>query len=120
MRSHEDLAVWQLGMTLAKRLYQLTSQFPREEQFGLSAQLRKSAVSIPSNIAEGAARQGTKEFVQFLYIASGSASELLTQLEIANSFVPKLKTEIEELRDDAERIAMMLRKLIKSLKQNIH
>ena len=118
MKSHEDLEVWQLGMVVAKRLYQVTSGFPREEQFGLSAQLRKSAVSIPSNIAEGAARQGTKEFLQFLYIASGSASELRTQLEIAISVVPNLEAELQALRADSERIAMMLRKLIRSLKQS--
>jgi four helix bundle protein len=74
VKSHEDLEVWQVAVALAKQLYELTAASPREERFGLTAQLRKSAVSIPSNIAEGAARQGTKESVQFLYISAGSAS----------------------------------------------
>jgi len=116
VRSHKDLEVWKRAVILATSLYRTTVQFPREELFGLTAQVRKSAVSIPSDIAEGAARQGTKEFVQFLYIAAGSASELHTQLEIAASVVPKLEVEIRRLQDEAEQIARMLRKMIQSLK----
>jgi four helix bundle protein len=77
------LEAWKLSRTLVTDIYKLTKSFPKEEVFGLTAQIRRSAVSIPSNIAEGAARTGTKEFAQFLSIARGSASELDTQLLIA-------------------------------------
>ena len=80
---HRDLKVWQEAMTLVKETYLLTSAFPPEELYGLSAQLRRSAVSVPSNIAEGAARSSKKEFLQFLSVARGSLSELETQVIIA-------------------------------------
>jgi len=83
VRSHKDLDVWKAAIRLAKAVYDLTGTFPRREVFGLAAQMRRSSVSIASNIAEGAARQGNKEFVQFLYVSLGSASELDTQIEIA-------------------------------------
>ncbi len=70
-------------MDLAARAYCLTSQFPKEELYGLTSQVRRSAISIPSNIAEGAARQSRKEYIQFLHIASGSVAELETQLLLA-------------------------------------
>lgn len=70
-------------MELAKLIYRITSQFPSSEQFGLVSQLRRAVVSIPSNIAEGAARTGKREFLQFINIAQGSASELDTQVELA-------------------------------------
>ncbi|MGH9202564.1 MAG: four helix bundle protein, partial [Vicinamibacterales bacterium] len=76
MRSHKDLDAWRVAVDLAQQIYEVTRAFPKEEQFGLSAQMRRAAVSIPSNIAEGAARQGSKEFAQFLFFALGSASEL--------------------------------------------
>ncbi len=82
-RAHHRLEVWKLSRTLVTDIYKLTKSFPKEEVFGLTAQIRRSAVSIPSNIAEGAARSGSKEFAQFLSIARGSASELDTQLLIA-------------------------------------
>ncbi len=72
-------------MSIVTEIYQLTKQFPDEEKFGLSSQLRRAAVSIPSNIAEGAARSSNKEFIHFLYISLGSLSELETQLLIANN-----------------------------------
>jgi len=79
-RSYEDLIVWQKGVTLAKLIYQLTQHFPSEEKFRLVAQMRRAAVSIPSNIAEGQARRTTGEFVQFISTAEGSVAELDTQL----------------------------------------
>jgi four helix bundle protein len=66
MKTHKELDVWQVSVELAKEVYQVTRGFPKDEQFGLVAQMRRSAVSISSNIAEGAARQGTKEFIQYL------------------------------------------------------
>src|SRR6266705_3834214 len=79
-RSYKDLVVWQKGIALAKLVYQLTKNYPSEEKFGLVAQMRRAAVSIPSNIAEGQARHTTGEFIQFLSHAEGSVAELDTQL----------------------------------------
>ena len=78
--THKDLDVWKLGIELVKDIYILTKNFPKNEQFGMVAQMRRCAVSIPSNIAEGAARNSRKEYLQFLYISLGSMSELETQL----------------------------------------
>jgi four helix bundle protein len=81
--AHRKLAVWQEGVVLATSVYELTEAFPKSEIYGLISQMRRAVVSVPSNIAEGAARYSTKEFAQFLSIAGGSLSELDTQLEIA-------------------------------------
>ena len=80
IESYEDLEVWQLAMTLAEQCYQLTATFPREETYGLSAQIRRAAVSIPANIAEGYGRNQTGNFLNFLRIAQGSVRELETHL----------------------------------------
>lgn len=79
---YRDLIVWQKGIELAKLVYRLTREFPAEEKFGLVSQMRRAAVSVPSNIAEGQARHTTKEFVQFVSHAEGSLAELDTQLKI--------------------------------------
>src|SRR6266498_2790139 len=79
-RSYKDLVVWQKGIALAKLVYQLTKNFPAEEKFGLVAQMRRAAVSVPSNIAEGQARHTTREFIHFISHAEGSVAELDTQL----------------------------------------
>lgn len=84
MRDHKELDVWKTGVDLVTEVYVTTKTFPKEELYGLTNQLRRAAVSIPSNIAEGAARQTTKEFVQFLYISLGSVAEVETQLVIAD------------------------------------
>ena len=81
--SYEDLIAWQEAMRLVELVYKQTAGFPKEEIFGLSAQLRRSAVSVPSNIAEGAARNSSRELYQFLGIANGSLAELQTQLQLA-------------------------------------
>ncbi len=83
MRKHHELRVWQEAISLVKDVYQTTASFPKEEIYALTSQMRRAAVSIPSNIAEGAARTGDKEFLQFLSISRGSLSELETQLIIA-------------------------------------
>jgi four helix bundle protein len=79
-RHYKELQVWQKGMALAKAVYRLTEKLPNQERFGLVSQMRRAAVSVPSNIAEGQARHGTREFLQFLSHASGSLAELETQL----------------------------------------
>jgi four helix bundle protein len=84
MKDHKDLDVWKAGVDLVTQVYAVTIKFPKEELYGLTSQIRRSAVSIPSNISEGAARNSEKEFVQFLYIALGSASELETQIIITD------------------------------------
>jgi four helix bundle protein len=79
-RHYKDLKIWQKGMSLVKAVYVLTAKFPAAETYGLTSQMRRAAISVPSNIAEGQARHGTKEFLQFLSHASGSLAELETQL----------------------------------------
>ena len=79
-KHYKELQIWQKGMVLAKLVYQLTKTFPDEEKFGLVSQMRRASVSVPSNIAEGQARQGTREFLQFLSHASGSLAEVETQV----------------------------------------
>jgi len=83
-RPHRKLDVWQKSMELVCEIYQITSAFPKNEEYGLSSQMQRAAVSVPSNLAEGAARKGKNEFKQFLNIAQGSLSELDTQIELAH------------------------------------
>jgi four helix bundle protein len=85
-RDHKDLEAWKRAMQLAKDVYSVSAGFPREEQFGMVSQLRRAAVSVPSNIAEGAARNSDKELIRFLSIAMGSVAELETQMLLAKEF----------------------------------
>ena len=82
MQSYRDLIVWQKGLDLVEKVYGVTSKFPKEEIYGLTSQMRRSAVSIPSNIAEGYSRKHRQEYIQFLRIAFGSGAELEIQIEI--------------------------------------
>lgn len=86
MHNFKDLIIWQRSMELAKVVYEITANFPPNEKYGLTSQINRAVVSVPSNIAEGAGRSSDKEFAQFLSIALGSAFELETQLILANSF----------------------------------
>jgi four helix bundle protein len=83
LTKHKDLQVWKTAMDLVAEVYSVTSWFPKEELYGLTSQVRRAAISIPSNIAEGAARHSRKEFVQFPHVASGSVAELETHLLLA-------------------------------------
>jgi four helix bundle protein len=112
-QNYKDLVVWQKGIALAKAIYQLTSRFPAEEKFGLVAQMRRAAVSIPSNIAEGQARHTTGEFIQFISHAEGSTAELETQLilGVELGFTAKERTTNEFiLLDDIRRMLNGLRR----------
>jgi len=99
MKNHMDLDVWKNSMNLVERIYKLSSQFPKEEIYGLTSQIRRASVSIPSNIAEGSARNSNKEFIQFLYISLGSTAEVETQLLIAQrlNYVQAIETELNDI-----------------------
>ena len=116
MKSHKDLDVWRLAVELTTDIYEVTRTFPKEEQYGMSVQMRRSAVSIASNIAEGAARQGRKEYLQFIHIALGSVSELDTQLEIAMRVNLTALEPMQRLQAAAIRINQMLRGLARSVR----
>ncbi len=113
MRSYEELEVWQLAMVTAQKVYSLTRRLPKEELYGLASQMRRAAVSIPANIAEGYARAGRKEYLQFPSVARGSQAELATLLKLTAMVYPDLKTEDEQ--SHAARTGMMLSKLHKAL-----
>ena len=110
---YRDLLVWQKGIALAKLVYAMTAIFPREEKFGLVSQMRRAAVSIPSNIAEGQARHTTGEFVQFLSNAEGSVAELDTQLVLSEGFrycEARTAGELHEKLDELRRMLNSLRR----------
>ena len=114
IRTHKDLKVYQLSRELVKLIYMNTSGFPTDETYGLRQQIRRSAVSIPSNIAEGSARKGNKELSHFLYIALGSLVELDTQIEIAIDLDYMQKSSIIDEKLIVTR--KMLLNLIKAVK----
>ena len=112
---YHDLVVWQKAMQLVKIIYQLVKRLPKEEIYSLSDQMRRAAVSIPSNIAEGHERQSTKEYIQFLSIAKGSKAELETQLLICVEIGYLEKTEIKEALDISEEVSKMLSAMMQKL-----
>lgn len=114
IKSHKDLKAWQESMLLVVAIYKISEHFPETEKFGLTSQIRRCAVSIPSNIAEGFARKGNKELLQFLYISLGSLAELETQYEIAKNL--NYIEESEEITSKIIFIRIMLSNLIKSIK----
>ena len=112
IRSYKDLDVWQKSMALAEDCYRATSEFPRDEIYGMTAQMRRAAVSIPANIAEGDGRDQTGPFIQFLRIANGSTRKLETPV----GRIGLLHKEVrDKLLDDCEGISKMLRAMIRSL-----
>ena len=112
---HKKLDVWKLAMDLAALIYQITEKFPSEERFGLISQMRRAAVSIASNIAEGAARQGKAEFRNFLSMAQGSLSELDTQLELSVRLGYLDNEKYDEVSYMMVRVDKMMTALIRSL-----
>ena len=115
-RGYRDLMVWQKSMQLAASIYQVSKQFPREEMYGITSQMRRSAVSIASNVAEGHGRLNAKEFGQFLGIARGSTYELQTQLEFAKELQIGGADQIEQCLEMSEEVGRMLYSLIRSLR----
>jgi four helix bundle protein len=114
MSDYKDLLVWQKSMDLAQRVYAITKAFPKDELYGLTSQVRRCAVSIPSNIAEGSNRSSKKEFKYFLHISLGSAAELETQLLLAQRI--GCARDIETLLLEITSIRKMINSLIRTLK----
>ena len=114
--SYKDLEVWNKGIGIVDHVYDVTSQFPKEETYGLAAHMQKTAISVPSNIAEGHARQHTREYLQFCHIALGSCAELLTQLTITKRRSYVSDEYFAKLEDDLDHESRMLQNLVGSLK----
>ena len=115
MKTHKDLDVWKKSINIVTSVYKVTASFPKDELYGLTSQIRRSAVSIPSNIAEGAGRNHVNEFRQFLYIASGSAAELETQLIISEMLGYISNEKSQELIAELNTVSKMIQGLIKSI-----
>jgi four helix bundle protein len=115
INSYRDLRVWQDAMTLAESCYRLTHQFPRDELFGLTSQIRRAAGSVPANIAEGHGRENTGSFVQHLRISQGSLKELETHLLLAERVGILPAPDLRPVLDQCESLGKMLRALIRSL-----
>lgn len=114
IKNHRDLDVWKKGIELATEIYKITKSFPKEEIYGLTSQIRRASVSISANIAEGAARNSKKEFIQYLYISLGSLAELETELLIAKN-IGYLTNDI--IFEEIKTIRKMLFGLINSVRQ---
>lgn len=114
MNSYKELIVWQKSMNLVKKIYVATVKFPKAEVFGLSSQMRRAAISIPSNIAEGFNRKHPKEFMRFISIAFASGAELETQLELAKElrFIPM--RDFEDCSNLLNEVMRMLNKMLNS------
>jgi len=115
IKSFKDLKIWQKGIEIVKDTYAMTEEFPRKEMYGLTMQMRRSAISVPSNIAEGFKRYHSKEYSQFLHVALGSAAELETQIIIAKElgFIKESKTE--EILEKLDHLCRMTSSLLNKL-----
>ena len=118
MAGYRDLKVWRLAMELAEDAYKICAEFPKHEVYGLTSQLQRAAVSIPSNIAEGQARNSNKEFNHFLGIARGSLAELETQIMLAQRLNYLTEEKLNPALDKAEEIGKMLKGLQKTISTN--
>jgi len=115
MRPHEKLDLWKKAIEFVVSVYKITEHFPKDEKFGLTSQLRRASVSIVANVAEGAARRSEKEFRQFLSHSQGSASEVDTELVIAQRLDYLLRPDYERLAEDLDHIGRMITRLSQSL-----
>lgn len=120
LQSYKDFTVWQKSMDLAVEIYRLVKILPKSETYALSDQMRRAAVSIPSNIAEGQGRNSTREFTKFLSIARGSQCELETQLQLCTRFKYLTQDETEKALGLCEEVSKMLNALIKKLTSTLN
>ncbi len=116
-QSHRDLRVWQISLDLTETLYRLSGDWPKNEQYGLVSQIRRAAVSVPANVAEGAGRRSTGEFIQFVGIARGSLAEVETLLIIARRLGYVEEPVCRQLLEDIYELGRMTTGLIQSLEQ---
>lgn len=119
MHNYKELNIWKNSLAIAIDVYCLSADFPKEENYGLTSQIRRSAVSVPSNIAEGSSRTSDKDFNRFLEIAMGSSFELQTQLEISKAVLKIDEVKAEKLNNDITENQKMIRGFMQKLKQEI-
>jgi len=115
--THKQLLVWQRALDLAELTYRVTQHFPQEERFGLSAQMRRAAVSVLSNVAEGAARRTRREFLQFLHVARGSLAELEAQSILASRL--RFSIDSEQLEAATRSVGQLLTGLISKIARDV-
>ena len=118
MSNFRNLLIWQKSMVLVTKIYTVTNNFPKEEVFGLTSQIKRSAISIPSNIAEGLGRESNKEFLRFLNISIGSLFELQTQLEIAKNIIYLDEETFNNLYEDTRELERMIVSFTNKIKNN--
>jgi four helix bundle protein len=116
LKNYKELKVWQKSYQLCLEVYRITAGFPKDEKFGLTSQIRRSVVSVPSNIAEGYGRKTTADYIKFLYIAYGSNCELETQIMLSGDLDYIDSDIVKVLMDEINEVERMLKALIKSLK----
>ena len=119
MKTFRDLLIWQKAMSLVTNCYKVTSHFPKEEQFGLISQIRRCSISIPSNIAEGFARESNKDYYRFLSIALGSLFEFQTQIEIALNLNYLSEENFKNLYEDSRELERMLTSFMNKIKETL-
>lgn len=119
VESYRDLKVWQKAMRLAEDVYHVTESFPKSELYGLTSQIRRSVVSVASNIAEGSARRSTREFIRFINIASGSLAEVETQLILSQRLTYLQEDQLTFLLSQCDEVGKMLFALQKSLQERL-
>ena len=119
LKSYKELKVWQRSYQLCLEIYKITKGFPDEEKYGLTSQLRRAAVSVPSNISEGYGRKTTPEYIQFLYIAYGSVCEIETQILLSGDLGYIANGRLDMLKEGIREVERMLKALIRSL-ENKH
>jgi len=115
IKNFRDLDIWKLGVEIVENIYKVSKDFPKDELYGLTSQMRRSAVSISLNVAEGFARKHNREYKQFLYVALGSCAELETQIEIAFRLKYLDKAELEALLEKINHVTRMIMNLVKLL-----
>lgn len=119
MATYRDLLIWQKSMTMVTEIYSLTKKFPREEVYGLTSQIRRSSISIPSNIAEGYGREGNKDYLKFLNIATASLFEMQTQLEIAFNLGFVNEIQFNKTYQNSREIERMISAFSRKIKESL-